>query len=102
MSIISSTIKYHKKSIPKALRQQIWLKHIGEKFTGKCVTKWCKNPITVFNYECGHNIPESKGGSTSINNLFPICGNCNRSMGDLYSIDEWQKFGEHKGGFWCF
>ncbi len=39
----------------------------------------------------GHNIPESKGGKTTINNLIPICGDCNRSMGDRYTIDEFSQ-----------
>lgn len=95
-------VNYHKKSIPQALRQQVWLYRIGEKFSGKCVTQWCKNKITVFNYECGHNKPESKGGQTVLENLYPICRQCNGSMGNNYTISEWQKLGVGKRGFCCF
>ena len=80
-----------KEKIPKALREQVWLTHIGKKYEAKCHVKWCKNKITVFDFQSGHNIPESKGGTTDINNLRPICSRCNSSMNDNYSIDEWEK-----------
>jgi len=80
---------YRKKKIPKALAEQVWITALGHRFEGKCRVTWCRNRITVFDYECGHNIPESKGGKTTLDNLVPICGRCNRSMGDRYSIDEW-------------
>jgi len=78
-----------KVKIPKALREQVWLHHMGECFQGKCMVVWCKNIINVFDFQCGHNIPESKGGETTMDNLVPICGRCNISMGSTYSIDEW-------------
>jgi hypothetical protein len=81
--------KKYKTRIPKALREQVWILHMGRTFEGKCKTIWCKNIITVFNFESGHNIPESKGGSTTIENLIPICGNCNKSMGNTHTFDEW-------------
>ncbi len=80
-----------KDKIPKALREQVWLTHVGKKFESKCVVRWCKNRITVFDFQSGHNIPESKGGVTELSNLRPICSRCNSSMNDTYSIDEWQK-----------
>jgi 5-methylcytosine-specific restriction endonuclease McrA len=92
--------KYIKKNIPKALRDQVWLKFNGRCFDSKCKVRWCKNKIDVFNYHVGHNIPESKGGLTTIENLRPICSSCNLSMGNQYSIDEWNKFG--KDTFGCF
>lgn len=84
--------EYKKKNIPKALRQQVWIKHNGEKFKNKCYIKWCENIINVFNYECGHNVPESKGGFTTIDNLYPICSSCNKSMSNKYTITEWNHF----------
>lgn len=89
--------EYKKRNIPKALRQQVWINHFGETFKGKCFIKWCKNTITVFNYECGHNIPESKGGLTTIDNLYPICSSCNKSMSNKYTITEWQDFQKKPG-----
>lgn len=80
-----------KDKIPKALREQVWISHIGKKFESKCYVSWCKNRITVFDFQSGHNVPESKGGVTDISNLLPICARCNLSMGDNYTIDEWAK-----------
>ena len=79
--------------IPKALREQVWLKAYDETFSNKCYIDWCTNKITPFTYHVGHNIPESKGGETTINNLFPVCAKCNLSMSNKYTIEEWvEKF----------
>lgn len=78
-----------KDKIPKALREQVWLTHVGKKYESKCYIRWCKNTITVFDFQSGHNIPESKGGCTDLMNLRPICSRCNSSMNDSYTIDEW-------------
>ena len=78
-----------KATIPKALREQVWLTVMGRQFEGKCPVQWCTNTLTVFDFQCGHNIPESKGGKTTLDNLTPLCGRCNISMGDRYTIDEW-------------
>ena len=78
-----------KDSIPRAVREQVWLVHVGEKFQIPCKVRWCTNTINVFDFHCGHNIPESKGGKTTVENLIPICSRCNLSMGNQYTIDEW-------------
>jgi len=83
-----------KDKIPKALREQVWIHHFGNNFQVKCPINWCQNRIDVFNFECGHNKPESKGGKTDLNNLIPICGRCNKSMSNNYTIDEWNKIDE--------
>ncbi len=83
-----------KKKIPKALREQVWLKNVGKMYQAKCTIRWCQNIMTVFDFESGHNIPESKGGATTLHNLFPICSRCNRSMSDKYTIDEWNRFND--------
>lgn len=76
--------------IPRAVREQLWLKINGEIFKSKCSIFWCNNEINVFDFTSGHNIPKSKGGSNNLNNLKPICSRCNLSMGNRYTIDEWQ------------
>lgn len=80
-----------KEKIPKALREQVWLKHMGKVFEGKCPVVWCSNSITVYDFQCGHNIPESRGGKTNVLNLIPICSRCNMSMSNTFTIDEWNK-----------
>ena len=91
-----------KLKIPAALRQQVWLQKMGKVFDGKCKTTWCSNTISNFNFECGHNIPESKGGSTTLENLEPICRQCNGSMGNKYTFDGWcSKFEIRKPWYLC-
>jgi 5-methylcytosine-specific restriction endonuclease McrA len=94
-----------KTKIPKALREQVWLKQFGKTFKHKCHVTWCKNEITVFDFECGHNTPESKGGLTNLSNLLPLCSRCNKSMGNRYTITEWIKLGASGGASspfsWC-
>lgn len=83
-----------KATIPKALREQVWRNYMGKEFEGKCCVSWCTNKITAFQFEVGHNIPESKGGSTTAENLRPICSRCNSSMNNKYTIDEWNTLGK--------
>ena len=72
-------------------------------FKAKCAVSWCQNAITPFSFQCGHNVPESKGGQTDISNLRPICANCNMSMGDDYTIDEFSKLSRPSPHLWeCF
>lgn len=78
--------KCRKATIPKAVREQVWLKTFGETFKTKCPIDWCHNDIDVFNFHVGHDIPESKGGALNLNNLYPICSKCNCGMGDIYTI----------------
>lgn len=87
-------VPYKKKSVPKALREQLWLQKVGKKFEAKCKTTWCRNKINVFDFQAGHDIPECKGGTTEISNLQPICSRCNLSMGSQYTFNEWCKKGK--------
>jgi 5-methylcytosine-specific restriction endonuclease McrA len=80
---------YKKKPIPSALREAVWIINCGRAFDHKCMVSWCPNIMSAFDFQAGHNIPESHGGPTNIDNLIPICARCNNSMGDRYTIDEW-------------
>ena len=93
-----------KKKIPLALREQVWVLYCGDRnFKHKCVVKWCENIITPFNFEVGHNVPESKGGETNIDNLRPVCSKCNKSMGSQYTIDEFSDLSDRRSNpFECF
>ena len=84
-------IKTKKKRIPRALREQIWIKRNKGKFEVKCPIKWCRNRINCFNFHSGHNVPESKGGKTNIKNFIPICAKCNLSMSNNYTINKFSK-----------
>jgi hypothetical protein len=90
-SIAAAELPYKKKKIPRALREALWLKHFGKQFEAKCSISWCANTITVYDFQAGHNVPECKGGTTTLDNLVPICSRCNLSMGSQYSIAQWEK-----------
>jgi len=82
---------YKKENIPRAVREQLWIRDMGQKFKGKCRTTWCINRVTVFDFHAGHDIPESNGGMTTIDNLVVICSRCNLSMSSNYTFIEWCK-----------
>jgi 5-methylcytosine-specific restriction endonuclease McrA len=89
-----------KKQIPKALREQVWIKHIGKHYNAKCTVGWCTNFISVFDFQSGHIIPESKGGPMTLENLMPICSRCNSSMNNQYTITEWNTLGSSNLSFY--
>lgn len=76
-------------AIPAKIRHECWLNRFGKVFKHKCWIRWCKNEINVWNFHCGHDTPDSKGGTLDLNNLYPICAECNLSMSNNYTIDEW-------------
>ena len=80
-----------KATIPKAIREQVWLQNLGKVYEHKCYVWWCHNTITVFDFHVGHDQPESKGGTLEISNLKPICARCNLSMSDKHTIKEWER-----------
>ncbi len=68
-----------RKKIPKALRVAVWNRYVGEeRGTTKCL---CGTMISQLNFECGHKIAHSDGGSATLDNLVPVCASCNKSMG---------------------
>ena len=82
------------RALPRALREQVWIQFAGRVFQHKCIVPWCMNMMTVFDFQVGHDIPESRGGSTEISNLRPICSRCNLSMGAQFSITEWSRLSQ--------
>lgn len=69
------------RTIPATMRNAVWIKYIGDE-KGTAVCFCCElQPIDRGNYECGHVISKSKGGLATLDNLRPICGLCNKSMG---------------------
>lgn len=73
-------IKIKKKSIPKVLKDLCWSKYVGDN-VGKTNCMCCEtNEIKMNDFHCGHIIAESNGGTTTVDNLLPICKACNLSM----------------------
>lgn len=84
-----ATARGDKESIPRALREQVWLAHAGRQFEAPCAVPWCANRLTAFDFHVGHDVPEARGGTLALANLKPLCARCNLSMGHRYTIGEW-------------
>ena len=71
--------KHRKTPIPASLRAAVWNTYIGEE-RGKCKCPVCNtHDITPFTFHCGHVVAEANGGLTNLENLRPICAQCNTS-----------------------
>ena len=81
--------------IPSALRVAVWNHYNGKIYEAKCYTN-CGEIITAHNFECGHIIADSKGGTVELSNLRPICSNCNKSMGNKNMEEFIQQYGFKK------
>lgn len=73
--------KTKKKSIPHRIKIMTWDEYIGKELgIAKCTC--CKTAeISKGEFHCGHVISESNGGQICVDNLRPICAQCNLSMG---------------------
>ena len=69
-----------RKKIPKHIKTLVWNKYIGADIaTADCLS--CRSgKISNRSFHCGHVLAESRGGNMTINNLRPICAECNLSM----------------------
>ena len=77
VSVCSDTI-YKKETIPKTVRNCVWLNYFQMEREGKC--KCClRETISISNFHCGHIKAEANGGTTTLDNLKPICMLCNCS-----------------------
>ena len=63
-------------------RKNVWHHYFGESEDGNCSFDFCGKELKQKGkWERGHNMPHSKGGSSSdINNLKVICKDCNRKQ----------------------
>ena len=68
--------------IPYSIRCKSWITHIGAE-VGQTTCLCCKeNTITQFKFTCGHIISRADGGTLAMDNLRPICNDCNNDMGN--------------------
>lgn len=76
-----------KHKIPSTVRHEVWKRYVSEIYRkGKCFC--CRtSDIEESNFDCGHVISRNNFGPISLQNLRPICGQCNRSMG-TQNMDE--------------
>lgn len=69
-----------RRNIPKKVRGELWKQYFNTSTSGSCYC--CKSSLDAFgDWHAGHIIPRTQGGSDTQENLRPICGSCNLSMG---------------------
>ena len=85
--------KVKKETIPKAVRIKVWSAYIGaDEAKGKCFC--CRDKvIDQQDFQCGHIQSEHNGGKVNIQNLRPICGTCNQSMGTKNMFEFMEQYG---------
>lgn len=83
------------KRIPSAVRNTVWREYNGKVYEAECYVG-CGSYVTAHDFECGHIIARSKGGTINVNNLRPICSNCNKSMSTQNMDDFIDKYGFKK------
>ena len=82
--------------IPKCVRNALWINYFKKLREGLC--QCCKREtISIGNFHAGHVKAHINGGSSSLDNLVPICMLCNTSMGK-YDLNEFiTKYNLHHG-----
>ena len=79
-SDLVSTASTKRKTIPKAVKITLWNKYFGEDHAkGTCNV--CQREIKMTEFDAGHIVAVANGGSDNLDNLAPVCGTCNKSMG---------------------
>lgn len=80
-TIIQTThIHQKRKAIPKKIRGEAWKIQFGDSTKGACFC--CKKLLDVFDdWHAGHIVSHTNGGKDTADNLRPVCGSCNLSMG---------------------
>jgi hypothetical protein len=86
-SIDLSQFCNNRAKITKFERYNVWEKRNGKMMEGCCYV--CNNTLLFENMECGHIIPHVYKGTTTIENLEPICKMCNRDMG-IMNLNEYK------------
>jgi len=74
---------HNRKAIGSALRDKVWKKEYGHSNSGQCPVKYCKNIVRndiKFGFQCGHVTSNCNRGKSSLDNLRPICADCNAKM----------------------
>jgi 5-methylcytosine-specific restriction endonuclease McrA len=78
-----------RKAIPKKIRGEAWKIQFGDSTKGSCFC--CKKDLDVFDdWHAGHIVSHSNNGTDTANNLRPVCGSCNLSMG-TENMDDFKK-----------
>ena len=70
-----------KRRVPSQIRIDSWNRYIGAE-KGEALCLCCKTTkIAQLTFHAGHVVSEANGGPPTVENIRPICGGCNLSMG---------------------
>jgi exodeoxyribonuclease V alpha subunit len=83
---IINNIKKKRKEISKKVKNSLWKKY-NKNLNSKCYV--CNKNITAFNFQVGHIISITNGGTDNISNLRSICGGCNLSIG-IHNLEHYK------------
>ena len=84
-----------KKNIPLNIKRLVWDTYIGIDI-GQFVCLCCRLvDIQQSSFHCGHVVSEYNGGQTVVENLRPICQNCNSSIGKKNMNEVMNEYGIH-------
>lgn len=75
---------YYRRTVNK-LSRDVWLARMGKNCVMQCPIHAngvkCQNTLNVWNFEKGHILARNNGGSLLLENLYPVCGPCNKGVG---------------------
>lgn len=89
--ISAPSLKRKRKTLPKAIRSQVWRNEFSDSMNGSCPL--CNCGISFEHFDCGHIVSHKNGGTDETYNLRPICGKCNRSMSAMNMDEYCQRYG---------
>jgi len=79
-NLSSSSQKVKKETFPEWFKSRIWRNHNGS--LEKVMCPVCSDSmIGPDSFSSGHILPESRGGMMCLENIMPICCDCNSHMG---------------------
>ena len=75
-------VSRRRKAPGKVFRRKVWQHNFGmDRQRAPCFI--CSSPISVWDFEVGHNKAFADGGDLTLDNCLPICSVCNKSQGTL-------------------
>lgn len=96
-----------KKQILQAIRFDVWKTRFGNNMESRKCPCCNLNELSLTNFDCGHIISAKNGGNICPENLIPICGSCNNSIGSCNMNDfakssglDWKRIKCSLGGKW--
>lgn len=73
---------------PQRVRALVWQTWCGKVYSHKCTIAWCNSTMEILGaWHVAHVTSVISGGTDAIDNLRPVCGACNLSMGTQNLID---------------